>query len=236
MAMDKTVQLKDEKARIFYTLESIKHWLKIAPKNQLIICDGSGYDFSSIIHEHFPCSNIECLFFTNNVRLVEIHGKGFGEGEIIRYALRHSRILSESSNFAKCTAKLWVDNFQECIHQWNGQFLCNAFFSNVFSYKQTKLEFIDTRFYMADINFYKKFFEFAHSNVGGNDGYSIEDRFLEIIQKEQMQRIIFSLPPFICGVGGGSGKYYKSSIMRRTKDKIRTNLVAKNSQYVNLFI
>jgi hypothetical protein len=235
IVMDQSVHLKDEKLRIFHTLESIKKWLDISPKNKYVLCDGSGFDFSSLVAEHFPNANIECIFFNNDPALIEVHGKGFGEGEIIRHALEYSKTLRESKWFAKCTAKLWVDNFLECAEEWNGNFLCQAFFSNVFSFKKSRIEYIDTRFYLVNTNFYKAFFSRAHIGIGGVGGISIENKFLEISIGEHLSGFLFKVAPIVCGVGGGSGKYYKDSKIRRLKEKLRSRLISHNSKYKTLF-
>ena len=153
IAMDSSVALKSQESRIFHTLESIGKWGEISPNNQFVICDGSGFDFSPLLKEHFPNLNIESIYFMNDGDLIKKHGKGYGEGEIIRYALEHSQFLQKTDWFVKCTAKLWVNNFMSCLKQWNGEFVCKAFFANVFSFKTTSLEYIDTRFYISKKSF-----------------------------------------------------------------------------------
>jgi hypothetical protein len=225
---DQSVNLKNPSLRIDHTLESIEHWLTLCPNVRLVICDGSGFDFSRIVGEKFPRARIECLNFQNDKKMVAYHGKGYGEGEIIKYAIANSSHLADSDWFVKCTAKLWVDNFSACIKEWNGQFLCWAFFANVFSFKKTKFAYIDTRFYVINKNFYLKYFSDAHLEVGGPEGRSIEDIFREVVLTNGMQKVIFNTPPVICGVGGGSGKYYKTGMRRRIKEKLRARLVKLN--------
>lgn len=235
IVMDQSVHLRDEKLRIFHTLESIKKWLCISPKNKYVLCDGSGFDFSPLVLENFPDANIECIFFNNDPALIKVHGKGFGEGEIIRYALEHSSYLGESEWFAKCTAKLWVDNFQGCIKEWNGRFLCKAYFSNVFSLKKSVLEYIDTRFYLVNKSFYATHFSKVHLSLEVDSGVGIEEKFLEVVNQEGFQNILFRNSPIVSGVGGGSGKYYNTSIIRRIKEAIRLKLVYMNANYHSLF-
>lgn len=235
IAMDPSVKLKDEKLRIFHTLESIGRWLGLYPQAQLVLCDGSNFDFSELVKEKFPRASIECLFFMNDQRLILLHGKGYGEGEIIRYALDHSRFLGQSSWFAKCTAKLWVDNFFECSKAWNGKFLCQAFFSDVFSFKETHLQYVDTRFYLASKIFYTENLLNAHIGVGGEQGVGIEKKFLDVVWAKNLRAIFFPRPPVVCGVGGGSGKYYKVSIIRRLKERLRMALVISHPKYRSLF-
>jgi hypothetical protein len=171
----------------------------------------------------------------NDSMQIAIHGKGFGEGEIIRYAIKHSKVLQESEMFMKCTAKLWVANLQQCLSQWNRYFLCSAYFANVFSFKKTKIKFIDTRFYITRKDIYLQYFVDAHSNLGNIPKQSIEDVFLKVIISNRLRGVLFSMPPIVCGVGGGSGKYYKKRVVRIIKDKIRTRMARTCLQYKKLF-
>lgn len=235
VAMDPTVLLKDQESRVFHTIESIQKWSKIAPNAQFVICDGSGFDFTYLLKERFPCLDIECLFFINDSQKIQHYGKGYGEGEIIRYALAHSVYLSQSTWFAKCTAKLWVENFLECASEWNSQFLCKAFFSHIFSLKKTQLEYIDTRFYLVDKTFYMKYFSDVHLELGGEHVMSIEENFLKVVLKKDLKRIIFETPPIISGVGGGSGKYYNTSMLRCFKEIFRSKIASMNPNFKDLF-
>lgn len=233
--MDLSGRLNDPVLRIKHTLESVKEWLLREPTLKIVICDGSGFDFSDLMKSTFPMVNIECLSFVNDSTQIAIHGKGFGEGEIIRYAIKHSKVLQGSEVFMKCTAKLWVSNTQQCLSQWNEQFLCNAYFAGVFSFKKTKIKFIDTRFYITKKNIYLQYFLDSHSNLGGITKVSIEDVFLKVIINNEMEGVLFSTPPIVCGVGGGSGKYYKQGAVRIIKDKIRNRMARSSIQYKKLF-
>ena len=233
--IDLSGRLNDPTLRIKYTLESVKEWLLREPTLKIVICDGSGFDFSDLMKSRFPTVNIECLSFMNDSTQIAIHGKGFGEGEIIRYALEHSNVMKESEVFIKCTAKLWVANFDQCLLQWNKQFICGAYFANVYSYKKTILKFVDTRFYISRKDFYLKHFSVVHTQLGNIAGRSIEDAFLDVIQHEKMKHIFFRTPPVICGVGGGSGKYYKSGVIRVLKDRMRNWIARSTSHYKDLF-
>ena len=237
--MDQSVALKDPSERIKYTIESIENWLKIAPDIQLVVCDGSGFDFTPLIakqfSEKFHAHQIECLHFLNNSEKVAKFGKGYGEGEIIQYAITNSLILKDHEWFAKCTGKLWVDNFMECISEWNGRFLCQAYFSQVFSLKKTRLEYVDTRFYLATKEFYNTHLATLHLQVGGHFESSIEDNFKKVIFDFQLTGILFRCFPIIRGVGGASGKYYKGKFWRRNKDRLRLKLVQVNPEFAKLF-
>ena len=234
-AMDDTVLLRDQRARIFHTLEAIKIWEKIAPHCKFVICDGSGYDFTDVIDAMFPNLDVECLAFYNDFDEVKLRGKGFGEGEIILYALMHSRHLKDSKFFVKCTARLWVNNFQACIQEWNGRFLCKAYFSNVFSFKSTTLEYVDTRFYIADKLFYIQNFSHIHKNLNATKGLNLEEIFLKIINERGIKNFIFKGSPMISGMSGGSGVYYNTACYRRIKEVLRSKVIRMSLKYRNLF-
>lgn len=236
IAMDSSVALKSQDMRIFHTLESIEKWGKISPNSQFVICDGSGFDFSPLLKKQFPNLNIESIHFMNDRDLVKKHGKGYGEGEIIRYALANSSFLKEADWFAKCTAKLWVENFFDCVKKWKSPFACKGFFANVFSLKNTSLEYIDTRFYLCEKTFYLNNFSSAYQNLGVDDGSSIEQEFLKIIRNLHLKHYMLDTSPIISGVGGGSGKYYNTSIIRQIKEVVRTYLVKHNPKFKDLFI
>jgi hypothetical protein len=232
---DYAVKLTDPIDRYNHTLESIQKWLEIAPGIHLIVCDNSGFDFSQAIKEKFPEANIECLFFVCDKNMVQYHGKGYGEGEIIKHAIQNSIYLKQADFFAKCTAKLWVENFNACINEWNGNLLCNANFSNVFSFRKTYFNHVDTRFYLVSKEFYLKNLSTAHLNLGVTTGIGIEDNFRDAILMNHMQGIIFNSPPVIAGVGGGTGKYYNVKLYKRIKENLRSKLVKLNTSFRHLF-
>jgi hypothetical protein len=233
---DLSVSLKDKDARIRLTMESIEKWLAISPELNLVICDGSNFDFTNLVRERFPDAKIECLFFDNNKEFVRLYGKGYGEAEIVKYALLNSTYIGQADYFAKCTAKLWVDNFHECLKSWNGNFVCKGYFENVFSLKKTKFEYVDTRFYLAKSSFYLNYLDAAHLDLGTEHGRSLEYCFKEVVTKQKFEHVMFNVPPVICGVGGGSGTYYKNNLKRRIKEVIRMWIVRKSKAFSPLFV
>ena len=237
VAHDTGVMLKDTDERIRLALESVEQWLKIEPTLHLVLCDGSSFDFSSIVAEKFPSAQIECLHFENNQALVEKHGRGYGEGEIVRYAVKNSVSIAEAGCFTKCTSKLWIENYAQCLEFWNDQLLCKGVFLNVFSpRKKTIFSYIDTRFYIVSCQYYTKYFEDAHLKVDSKLGHSLEDCFFDIFINLKIEKSLIKTPPVICGVGGGIGFYYKNSIKRKIKEKLRLKLVRINKTFSHLFV
>lgn len=236
VAHDKGVRLQDPAERARLAVESIQWWRTIAPRNPLVLCDGSGFDFHSTISALPGSGPVECLHFHNEVSLVKQYGRGYGEGEIVRHAIEHSELIQSARCFAKCTSKLWVENFDECIQQWNGDLLLKGVFNHVFSpQSSTELAYIDTRFYVVSLDTYWRFFVHAHHIIRTEDGYGLEESFRDIFLRNRLRGRLMCPPPTICGVGGGTGVYYKNTPVRRFKEKLRYALVKRNPLFKGWF-
>ena len=228
------VKLTDPDLRLRYTIEGLEHWLAIDPKLKIVLCDGSNYDFKPILREKFPGKKIEFLRFQNSISHVNEQGKGYGEGEIIKYALSHSHYLANSAAFVKCTGKLWVLNYKNCLHQWNGIFAANAEFSNVLNLRPTNIKYIDTRFYLVNKEFFIANLLDEHFVSSFEKDSSIENLFLRKINSLNLKKYIFSTAPVIEGVGGGSGTYYKNNFRRRLKSILKRFLLKKTNRFQDL--
>lgn len=236
IAHDKGVRLQDPTERARLALESIQQWRAIAPHNPLVLCDGSGFDFHPVVASLTGIGPVECLHFQNDVELIKQHGRGYGEGEIVRYAMGHSTLIRSAACFAKCTSKLWVQNFSACMQSWNGRLLMKGVFDHVFSpRKTTTLAYIDTRFYAMDVQTYQQHFLHAHEAIRAQEGYGLEESFRDIFLTKQLQDCLMNPPPVICGVGGGTGAYYKNTPLRQLKEKWRYQLVKHNPLFRNWF-
>lgn len=236
IAHDQGVKLKDTDARLRHAIESVEQWLRIDPRLPIVLCDGSNFDLQAALSDRFADVTIECLRFENDQEMVRKFGRGYGEGEIVRYALSHSRLIEQAGCFAKCSSKLWVENFDECKSWWNGDFLCKGVFLDVFSpFKATVFHHIDTRFYFASKSFYERHLLDAHNDINVATGYGLEECFHDILLREQMQGVLLPVPPVIAGVGGGTANYYRNSRKRVWKERLRVKLVQREASFRSLF-
>lgn len=199
--------------RVRLTLSAIEHWIGMPVDLQIVLCDGSGYDFSEVVAERFPDSQIECLSFRNSFEKVSTYGKGYGEGEIIKYAIENSTFIRDCDYFVKITSKFWVRNFGEILKHWNNQFQCDVFFEEHKSVKHIISRFIDTRFYIVNKFFYQRYLQSAHLAVRDNHAYYLENSFRDAIVRERIQfsKILFPIPALIEGVSGTSGEKYSTT-------------------------
>jgi hypothetical protein len=237
IAHDRGVALKDTDERLRLTLDSVGEWLRIVPSLQIVICDGSGFDFSEPIRRRFPQASVECLFFSNDIDAVQRQGRGYGEGEIVCHAVEHSRYIAQAQCFAKCTAKLWVENFHACLAEWNGSLCLKGVFLDVFSpFKATSLAYIDTRFYIARVQVYRDLLLDAHARIDKDRGYGLEESFRDTVKSAELTGVLWRTPPVIAGVGGGIGVSYRNPLRRIIKERIRNSLVQLHPEFSSLFI
>lgn len=232
---DKTVSLDDANKRINYTLESVKQWLNCIPTIKIVICDNSGYDFQDDINKNFPNDDIECLSFLGDKDAVMEYGKGYGESEIIEYAISNSKYILSTRSFAKCTAKLWVKDAEFFLKNWNSQCAVKPVFKNIFSFRSAFIEYIDTRFYAVSLDFYEKYFRSIHKRIKPNSPIGIEELFLEALISKNLRNIFWKKCPQIYGVSGASGKAYKNSLKKEFKENFKYFLMQKKSNFKNLF-
>lgn len=215
------VEIRDADRRIALTMDAIREWIRIEPNIEIVICDGSGHDFTLLVKQTFPDNKIECLHFQNNEELVRTRGKGFGEGEIVNYALSHSKFISTADCFAKCTSKLWVDNYHKCLLGFNGILICEIMYyeNSLYNYRKC-----DTRFYITDKTFYIDTIANCHTQVDDERWYYLEHAFADAIRGKNLRSVLFREKPLIYGFSGTTGGSYvptpdslKSVLLRRIR-------------------
>jgi len=205
------VGVTDSRERMQALFHSLDGWLRLGIFKQIVVCDGSDFDLS----HHFEKKadfiergiKVEFLHFRNDAKLVNERGKGYGEGEILKYALANSVVLNNSSVFAKCTSKLWVKNAKDLISCFNGVagFSISGFPTPVF---------IDTRFYIVSKKFYNKYLLNSHEQVDDVVGRYLEHVFLYSLRSVPYKTFLSSTAPNICGLSGSMGLTYTPNMRR----------------------
>jgi hypothetical protein len=216
-------KLADPAERLELTLKGIELWLKNTAIDSMVVVDGSGFDYSRQLRELRLDSKkeIEFLCFQNNVALVKLKGKGYGEGEIVLHALTHSRILSSARYFAKCTAKLYVKNYGKCLAAFDNKFMCGV-------YGHNRIRCLDTRFYLASRDFWLEHFSQAHLQVDDPKGYYLEHSYLDRLRYDRVKGFTLPVPPLIEGRSGSDNVEYPApSLYRRLVHRVRFYIFSK---------
>jgi hypothetical protein len=199
-------QLTDTKLRLDYLADSLRLWAASGVR-KIVVCDGSTYAIASelanvIDLSALPC-NLEVLGFINSVSNVSRFGKGYGEGEIVKYAITHSKLISEADCFVKCTGKLFVVNYWSVVRSFNGEF--GAFYGGPLFWPQR----VDTRFYIASKKFFLSNMIEAYSSVNDRNGIYLENVYFSVLINAGNFRWILNRPPKYVGVSGSFGRSYE---------------------------
>jgi hypothetical protein len=210
-------KLDDPNERLELTLKGIERWLAMPSVHSLVIVDGSGFDYSAQVSElnRVAEKQVEFLAFRNNAERVRVQGKGYGEGEIVLHALKHSETLMKAKFFAKCTAKLYVRNYARCLAVFNSKFMCGV-------YGKNSIRCLDTRFYISSREFWLKYFADAHVRVDDPRGYYIEHSYLDRLRENGIRGFTLPVPPLIEGRSGSDNiEYTVPSLYRRAARRVR---------------
>lgn len=204
------VTIQNSEERISLTIESIKKFVDVNPLLKLVVCDGSNYDLRNHFKESFDNEKIEFLRFNSNTKLTWEYGKGFGEGEIIKFALANSKILAKSDHFIKCTAKLWVGNLGVVLDQYNDFFQIEMLIKNYHDPRKIYSNWVDTRIWIGSKHFYLNNLINLHEEVRDR-----ERRFMEHVMSDKLNSLnipyfslMFPTPPLVYGVSGTTGQVY----------------------------
>lgn len=199
------VAIADSADRESYVVDSVENWFDNNQGLKIVLCDGSGFDFNLNLNlkKYTKLGILEILVFKNNKEHVRLFGKGYGEGEIIEYALRNSSFLSDSEHFAKCTGKQWVENYNECISRYNSVISLERIYLHRYSWKFSTC---DTRFFIVNKIFYTKFFMSCYKSVNDFNGCYLEHVFAEVVRVNKI-RSDFMRKPLIFGYSGSTGNY-----------------------------
>lgn len=201
----KYTSLQNAKQRLRQYRDSLRYYIVDTNIRKIVFCDNSGVDFSK--EEFFLLADqynkeLEIIQFIGNNSKIAKYGKGYGEGEIIEYALHHSKLLRRADYFIKVTGRLKIRN----INLIRGKLdMSKAYFSKMVK----KLEMVDTVMFCIPKEMYMKWFQNAYKRVNDKDGKYMEWVFNKIIYGKKIK--IFNLPyyPVIEGISGTTGKEYQ---------------------------
>ncbi len=185
-------------------IDAIKFYL--AKTSQYIVfVENSNTDISSLFKTDIYSGRLECLTYEGNKN--KARGKGFGECEIIKYALENSITIHNKKNnrIIKITGRLIVKNIETLIkiHCWllpQKSIICTI---------NSDLSFLDSRCIIAPVDFYKIFLN-RMNKIDDSTGYYFEHAFLDtIIFEKEYSYCPFYIQPNIVGISGTSGLIYE---------------------------
>lgn len=200
------LKLRDEQERLRQYEESILFFLNTKAFSKIIFCENSGYGEEKLLYliKIAEQQNIalEIFSFQGDNEKVQIHGKGFGEGEIMKYVFENSRLLEGESIFMKITGRLKVDNIVKLVAGLKeGQCYFNI-------PNHTHREMYDTKIYVMPIEKFRCLFLDVYNKVMDKDEIYLEKVYTEVIRENRIKIKNFPYYPRVTGISASTGANY----------------------------
>lgn len=195
--------LNDPKERERQYINAIRFYLSNT-QYPIVFTENSGTDISQIFTESIKSGRMEFLTFKGNQN--KERGKGYGECEILQYALEQSVLInnSQSKRIAKITGRLIIRNINSII-RWHTLFTSQH--TTLCSFN-SDLSFPDSRFIIASKDFYHTFLK-TKECINDSAGFFFEHALCDTIKKEKAFAYSpFFMMPHIEGISGSTGKEY----------------------------
>lgn len=208
--------LRDEKERLRQYEESIRFFLESGAFSKIVFCENSNYGAErfSRLFEIAESRGIELEFlsFQGDGKESCIHGKGYGEGEIMEYVFSHSAVARGETYFVKITGRLKVDNIRDIVIRIDQ----NKTYFNIPN--RTKRDIYDTRLYGMPVGQFRCLFINAYDQVMDNEGIFLERVYTRLLQENKIRVHNFPKYPRFVGISGSGGAIYSYT---EWKSKIR---------------
>lgn len=172
----------------------------------IIFCENSNTNIGPFFNTKID--RLEILTFSGNQD--KLRGKGFGEAEIIDYALHHSSFIQDNSIIIKITGRLIVNNICQLLKtiKCKHDFVTCLFHSD--------LKFADSRVFCGTVSFYKEILN-NKDKMNDEQGVFFEHILASTVLDSSVCFVPFSEEPCLTGISGTTGKLYQTSTPSRRK-------------------
>jgi hypothetical protein len=220
--------------RLNQYLKAIVLWIRSNNFKKICFCENSYYPVNwtpwvNYAKEHGV--ELEVLQFSGDWQKVSQKGKGFGEAEVIDYALMHSRFMPVSTGFWKCTGRFFVKDLEKAellfpdenniflIKNFGIKSFINFFIKNIIRYEghyHPYPSMILTSLFKTTTDFYKTYLTDIKHEVDDQKGLVIErvvyrrlKKFLSVFKKFK----VLEKELVLIGISGTQGKSYAALSM-----------------------
>ena len=176
---------------------------------KIIFCENTNYEVDFQKEMELAERNgvqFEHLKFEGNYAKIHEQGKGYGEGEIIAYALSNSKLIEKEDHFYKLTGRIQLDNIQKLIP---ANFKIQVFLRN-----RADENSVDTRFFCCTTDFYRKNLLNTYTEVNDLEGQYLEKVFFKALKPLASQIPNFPVYPKYSGFAGSTGQSYHMSPLK----------------------
>ncbi|EOR94022.1 hypothetical protein ADIARSV_2856 [Arcticibacter svalbardensis MN12-7] len=204
--------LTDPSLRQQQYVDSIRWYLSVRTIDSIIVCDNSGFDYSLILELQDMADrngkNIEFLNFRGDVERISTLGKGYGEGEIMRYLFSESRLLSYHESFYKVTGRVKVLNLERLVDNVKHDDIC---FQQIRINPFSNTDLIDTRLYYCSKPIFSTILLNEFEKVNDEKSYYLENAYTDALRLAGIKYRNFKILPRFEGFSGSHGGTLKLS-------------------------
>lgn len=221
------LRLTDPQLRLFQTYCSLICWIRETKIANIVLCDNSGTDhtfseLASLAEQHHK--RLEVLVFRGDHAKIHAQGKGYGEGEIMKYVMENSVFLREDTAFYKVTGRIFIDGF-DALHdahasrsvvfylpailkRWKRILLRAAVRNRALSsvFRLFRETFVVTTFYKCTKQYYVDNLLDRFRHVDDRRGYWLEHALMESLLANGFD--VFSMRPRFVGMSASTGLLY----------------------------
>lgn len=148
--------------------------------------------------------DVEQISYNQNKETIIQKGKGYGEGELIDFALSESVLLKRETNFFKCTGKVYCRNFTKIQQLVKEQHVSNIFW-RYFDEGDGRKPWADMRFFYAEKSFAKDHLIPAY--LRSDDATAAAEYYCFLLFQEKLASAK-AFRPLLSGFAGGTNKRY----------------------------
>lgn len=195
---------------------------------RILFVENSGADLTSFRSRIQDSADVDIIQYTEASDVIA-KGKGNAEGRIIEHIAKYLEESAHSGVVAKCTGRLWVNNFDACLRDLRppGHFLRLTIRRN--------LDLADSRFFVCDGATWRKYLRGMDNEVDEPSGVFLE----HVLARRALQAIgdgVSFLPfprlPRIQGVSATTGRNYTRGLphlRRELHDRLRSTIGKRTS-------
>lgn len=174
---------------------------------KIVIADATGgylLDSEEILLLKQMGVDVEQISYYQNEDLIKSKGKGYGEGELLKFAIENSIFLKSESNFFKCTGKVYCRNFETILQMIKQNNVQNIFWRHL-GEGDSLQPWADMRFFYTTKIFCKEILIPAY--LKSDDRIAAAEYFCFNALNEKLSTAK-ALRPLLSGFAGGTGKQY----------------------------
>jgi hypothetical protein len=194
--------MKDIDMRKITTKASVYFWIAQGVK-ELVIVDSTGTEVMSgedqAMLERLGVSLEQIIFKQDNERTSNL-GLGYAEGNLLKYGIENSALISKKGSFFKCTGKVFCRNYPDIL-----DLICQKKITNIFWQRFPSMpNLVETRFFFSSIDAFNKYI--LPSYFLSNSNNIIESELANILDSHLKKATV--VRPLLSGFSGGPGNQY----------------------------